>query len=254
MDIDTTRANISRIYDYVLGGHHNFEVDRAAANQIVQFFPSYPRWARLNRWFLQMIAGRWDAEGYHNVLDLGSGMPTQDHFHNMMPNARVLYTDNDPVTVAFAGEVVGDNPNVSYLHVDIRQPAPILEAADQFFVGERRVAIGCIGIAYFVDDVSLTQIMGALHDWAAPGSTMALSFVYGEINTAANRAASEEFRRNGVEIFPRAEPSMRRLVTPWRITEIRPVASWLNVEHLIQESDREGANAEIYGAILSHEG
>ncbi|NTW98087.1 MAG: hypothetical protein HGB28_06000, partial [Oscillochloris sp.] len=47
--MDTTRPNISRVYDYMLGGHHNFEVDRATAQHILQIFPSYPVWARLNR-------------------------------------------------------------------------------------------------------------------------------------------------------------------------------------------------------------
>lgn len=252
MNIDTSKPNISRIYDYVLGGHHNFEVDRMAANQILQVFPSYPRWARLNRWFLQMVATRWGANNYNNILDLGSGMPTQDHFHSMIPGAKVLYTDNDDVTVAFAKEVVGHHPDVSYLQVDIRDMSSILNSADQFFGGERTIAIGCIGIAYFVDEQNLSAMLRALYDWSAPGTEMALSFLYSEMTTDANRAALEFFRRSGVDIFSRDEAAMRRIAAPWHFDEVKPLATWLNVEHMIQESDREGSNAEMYGAILRH--
>lgn len=147
MIIDTTRPSVGRIYDYVLGGHHNFESDRAAAAQVLKVFPSYPVWARLNRWFLQMVAERWAANGYRHVLDLGSGMPTQGHFHTVMPDAKVLYTDHDPVTVAYAADVLEDHPSALFVQADIREPSTIFEAADQHFGGVRRVAIGCIGIS-----------------------------------------------------------------------------------------------------------
>ena len=146
MNIDSTKPSIGRIYDYVLGGHHNFEVDRVAAQNILKMFPSYPRWARLNRWFLQAIAERWDAQGYTQILDLGSGMPTQGHFHMLLPNARVLYTDNDPMTVAYASQVLGDNPLVAFVQVDINDPVQLLDAANKHFGDDHKVAIGAIGI------------------------------------------------------------------------------------------------------------
>ena len=33
--IDTTRPNVARIYDFLLGGKDNFAVDRAAARQLI---------------------------------------------------------------------------------------------------------------------------------------------------------------------------------------------------------------------------
>src|SRR5829696_7048124 len=115
MPIDVTKPNVGRIYDYVLGGHHNFEADRAAAEQMLKVFPAYPRWARLNRWFLQMVAARWAVEGHKRVLDLGSGLPTQGHLHDAIPDAKVIYTDMDSVTVTYALEMLGDNPAVTYI-------------------------------------------------------------------------------------------------------------------------------------------
>src|SRR5690349_13462957 len=170
MNIDTSKPSIGRIYDYVLGGHHNFEVDRTAAQQILKVLPSYPTWARLNRWFLQLVAEQWASSGHNHILDLGSGMPTQGHFHSAAPHAKVLYTDLDAVTVAYAHEVIGENPLVSYIQADMRDPAEIFVAADQLFQRERRVAIGFIGLSYFLDDDSVRNLARMLHDWAAPGS------------------------------------------------------------------------------------
>jgi O-methyltransferase involved in polyketide biosynthesis len=253
MNIDTTKPSIGRIYDYVLGGHHNFEADRVAAQQILKVFPSYPTWARLNRWFLQMVAEQWASSGYNHILDLGSGMPTQGHFHSAAPQAKVLYTDIDPVTVAYAQEVIGDNPLVSYHQVDLREPSEILDTANRLFEGQRRVAIGFIGLSYFLDDQSVAQIARMLYDWAAPGSVMALSYVAVQTNDQSTQERLESFTRNSAQVFIRDEAQVRALMAPWSVREIQPLASWLGVEHLVAASDREGVGAEMYGVMLGHE-
>jgi hypothetical protein len=248
--MDSTKPNISRIYDYVLGGQHNLEVDRNAAQHILQVFPAYPRWARLNRDFLQTLARRWAAEGQTRILDLGSGMPTQGHFHSVVPTARVLYSDNDPVTVAYARTIIGDNPAVAYLEADVRQTEPLLRAAEQHFQGERKVAIGFIGVAYFIDDASLARVMRTLHDWAAPGSVMALSHAWAEELTENARQRLESFKRGGVELLPRSEAALRRLVAPWEVRELAPLESWPGVTTQLQESDRGDTNVGMLGAYL----
>jgi O-methyltransferase involved in polyketide biosynthesis len=254
MATDSSKPSVGRIYDYVLGGHHNFEVDREAARQILKILPSYPTWARLNRWFLQMIAGRWAAEAQRNILDLGSGLPTQGHFHECAPNSLVLYSDYDPVTVAYAHEVLGDNPSALYLQADTRDIRTILAAADQFFGGQRKVAIGCIGVAYFVDDTDLARIMRELHAWAAPGSVMALSFIFADMTNPHAQEMRDMYQRNAADVYLRDEAQVRQLCAPWQFQECQPLAAWLEVEHLVQESDREGVNTEMYGALLTHGG
>lgn len=39
-----------------LGGHHNFEVDREAAQQFLKYVPGAKKLAQLNRWFLRLVA------------------------------------------------------------------------------------------------------------------------------------------------------------------------------------------------------
>jgi hypothetical protein len=41
------------MYDYFLGGSHNFDVDRQAAEQVIKLMPFVTKFARLQRWTLQ---------------------------------------------------------------------------------------------------------------------------------------------------------------------------------------------------------
>ena len=95
---DPTRPHIGRIYDFMLGGHLNYEVDRLAAAEILKTAPNYPKWARLNRWFLQFVATEWAQAGREQVMDLATGLPTKGHFNDLMPDARILFSDNDPIS------------------------------------------------------------------------------------------------------------------------------------------------------------
>lgn len=251
MNIDTSKPNISRVYDYVLGGHHNFEVDRQVAEGILKVAPSYPRWARLNRWFLQMTGERWADAGHAHILDLASGMPTAGHLHTVLPAAKIVYCDNDAMTAAYAEQVVGELPNVRYLHADVTAPEPILAAADSFFAGERQVAIGFIGIAYFLDDATVSKLAQALHEWSVPGSVMAMTIASSNGMSPELDATLALFKKMNAQIFLRSPERLAELMQPWQITTIKPLATWLNLETLITEEDRFNVGIEMYGALLS---
>ena len=75
--IDTSRPSAGRIYDYILGGHHNFEVDRQAADQIISLIPFLPKAMRLQRWCLQDLAVELtEKRQYDVIVDFASGLPT----------------------------------------------------------------------------------------------------------------------------------------------------------------------------------
>ena len=253
MIVDTTKANISRIYDYMLDGHNNFEVDRRAAEEVLKVFPAYPRWAKLNRWFLQLMGEQWAAQGQKRILDLGTGIPTQGHLHTILPDAKILYTDNDPIAVAYAKELLQNTPNVTFEQVDMRDATTVIKLAEQTFGADRQVAIGCIGISYFVDDTRLQELMQALHDWAAPGSVMAMTVPYSDFASEDGQQTAEFFKRNNAELFLRHEPEIRTLCAPWNMTAIKPLTQWLDVRHLMQETDYVD-NTEFNGLLFEHAG
>jgi hypothetical protein len=75
-----------------------------------------------------------------------------------------------------------------------------------------------------------------------------------QLDNPQAKAKLENFKRNSAQIYIRDEVQVRALMAPWKVTEIRPLASWLGVEHLVEESDREGIGTEMYGVMLVHEG
>jgi hypothetical protein len=75
--IDVTVPNVARMYDYMLGGYHNFQVDREYVDQVERTFPKARDGAYANRAFLcravEWLAGE---GGVRQFLDIGSGIPT----------------------------------------------------------------------------------------------------------------------------------------------------------------------------------
>ena len=146
MTIDISRPQIGRIYDYVLGGTFNHEADRKAARAMMELIPAYPRWARYNRAYLAHVGKRWAKEGRKRVLDLGSGLPTQGHFNEHMPDAAILFSDNDPLSVAQGQQLLAYTPDMAYCQGDLRHPDVLVAEAASFFGAERVLAVGCIGV------------------------------------------------------------------------------------------------------------
>lgn len=108
--IDISVPSVSRIYDYYLGGSHNFEVDRQTARRAMEFMPGLPKIMQANRAFMRRAVRHAVAEGVTQFLDIGSGIPTFGNVHEVAqaasPQARVVYVDHDPVAVAHSRAVL----------------------------------------------------------------------------------------------------------------------------------------------------
>jgi hypothetical protein len=250
---DTSKPHLGRIYDFMLGGHHNYEVDRQAAAQILKVAPTYPKWARANRWFLQFVASEWEAAKRERVLDLATGLPTKGHFNDMMPAARILFTDNDPLSVAYGGDLLAGSPNMRYRLADVAAPSTIVAQAEEFFAGERVIAISCIGIAYLVPDAVLAAVLRALYDWCAPGSVLALTFGTFVENGDRDQlaAAIEAFKRHGnVSMHLRTHEELLALASPWRATCVRSLPDWLGVPDMFTREELESQGGSMGGAFF----
>src|SRR5262245_13031548 len=69
-------ATAARIYDYLLGGVHNYPADRELAQTVVSSFPLAAAGIRANRAFLRRAVRHLTASGVRQFLDVGSGIPT----------------------------------------------------------------------------------------------------------------------------------------------------------------------------------
>src|SRR5690348_1827512 len=103
-DIDVSRPNAARIYDYFLGGSHNFTVDRELGDKVLAVIPGGRSQAVANRRFLRRAVTYCVEAGIRQFLDIGSGIPTVGNVHQvaggLAPESRVVYVDMDPVAVA----------------------------------------------------------------------------------------------------------------------------------------------------------
>jgi O-methyltransferase involved in polyketide biosynthesis len=254
MGADVTEPHIGRIYDYLLGGTFNHEVDRRAAEAMVARMPAYPRWARSNRSFLGRAGKRWAAQGRTAVLDLGSGLPTQGHLDASLPDARILFADIDPLTVAQGREILAGAPGRAYVQADLRAPDPLLAQAAAFFGNEPELAVGCIGVVYFLSDDEVRLLMQRLHAFCAPGSTMALSFPAlpeGQLTDEVKEVIRELSRIARIAFFHRTADEIAALVAPWRIEAIQKLDAPLP-PHAPSSSPMDAF--AVYGAFAQHDG
>ena len=113
--LDTSLPNVARIFDYLVGGTANFEVDRQAAAEMLKILPSLRKWTRLRRAFIQEAAQILYSEGFTQFLDLASGVPSNDHLHAFAPDCRIVYSDINPVAVSYGRSLFSDQENIAYI-------------------------------------------------------------------------------------------------------------------------------------------
>jgi len=220
--IDTTKPNAGRMYDYYLGGSHNFDVDRQAAEQMLKLFPFIRQATRLQRWTLQDLAVELTTHrGYEVIIDFASGLPTNDHLHyKVPPGTMVIYSDYDPVVVEYAHQILGHTPNVYFFNADVHQPEELLQRDEVQRLGgnKRRVAFVTWEISVFISDAEWRHAAQALYEWAAPGSCWAFNAQGAEINTAhpAVIQGIKIYEQMGTPVYPRTLREYEELLKSWQ--------------------------------------
>jgi hypothetical protein len=174
--VDSSKPSAGRMYDYYLGGNHNFEVDRQAAEQVLKIMPFAAKYTRLQRWALQDIAVELsEKRGFDVIIDFASGLPTNDHIHNKVPKGTiVIYSDYDPVIVEYARDILKNAPSVYFFQGDARHPEELLgrPEVEKILTGRRKVAFVYWGVSAFLEDDDIVHAVHYLYDWAAPGSCL----------------------------------------------------------------------------------
>jgi hypothetical protein len=172
----------ARMYDYFLGGYHNFEVDRAAAAQVMAVYPDAPRVTQANRAFLRRAVHFLLDQGVTQFLDIGSGIPTIGNVHEVAqqanPAARVVYVDSDPVAVAHSESLLRDNPTAAIIHADARELDGILAhpEAQRLLDFDKPVAVLLVALLhFFTDDEAAHRLMRDVRGALPPGSYVAIS-------------------------------------------------------------------------------
>ncbi len=214
---DVNRASVARVYDALLGGTQNFQVDRDLAHTLEAVDPMVRAAARANRAFLARAVRFLLKAGVRQFLDLGSGIPTMGNVHEIAqaiaPTARVVYVDSDPVAAAHSKALLLGNPNAASLQADLREPAAILRApvVRDLIDFDEPVAVLLVTILHFIPEAAdPVGITSTLRDALPVGGYLAISHLTHERNEQSVLPMAKAVSKAAVEVVPRSRAQILR--------------------------------------------
>ena len=199
--VDTKRANVARVYDYLLGGSHHFLADQDLGRSLSAVDPNVRAIARANRDFLGRAVRFLCGAGIRQFLDIGSGIPTQGNVHEAAqaadPQARVVYADIDPVAIAHSQVILAENPNAGAIQADLRDPAAILadDTTRRLLDFRQPAGLLLVSVLPFLPDADDPwHTVAVLRDALAPGSYLAVCHATSEGRPATTQAMDKVYR------------------------------------------------------------
>ncbi|MFF8785844.1 SAM-dependent methyltransferase [Streptomyces sp. NPDC015125] len=204
-EIDTSRPHPARMYDYYLGGWDNYEVDRVAAERVIEVHPQVRLSARANRAFMRRAVRELVAGGIRQIIDIGTGIPTSPNTHEVAretaPDTRVVYVDNDPIVATHAGARLTNAERTGFVLGDVRDPKALLDhpTVRELIDFDRPVALLLVAVLHFIrDDEDPAGLIATLAEALPAGSHLVLSHATGEPYEAYEAGRTDERARDGV--------------------------------------------------------
>ena len=211
--IDTSRPHPARIYDYLLGGKDNYEVDRDAGDELVAAAPEARIGVRANRAFMRRAVRHVVGGGVRQILDLGTGLPTSPNVHEIAqevaPEVRVAYIDNDPIVYTHGNALLSRTGATSIVLGDVRDPRAVLDHPEvrEVIDFDQPVALLLVALLHFVtEEENPRQIVATLRDALPAGSCLVLSHATGDFadrsgaQAVYNKATATMNLRNHAEV------------------------------------------------------
>lgn len=253
--LNTEVPNLARIFDYLSGGTINYEVDRHAAQSMLNVIPSLGKWVRLRRAFIQEAAAQLHMAGFRQFLDFGSGMPADDHIHAFAPEANVVFSDLNPVAVSYGQGILSNQERVAYIRGDVRQIEQVFMAPEVRRLIDRKqpTAIGLNGVMLFLNPAENHHMAKALHEWAPDGSKIFMVF-----QTRADKEMPVEYdqfrkmcRSAGLPIELYTYKQSMDMMQPWQPASIQPITEFLELpEDFISPVDETAMGLAFYAVFL----
>jgi O-methyltransferase involved in polyketide biosynthesis len=241
--VNTAMPNVARIYDYFLSGKDNFAADRAAATTIAEAAPDVVRRVRENRAFLGRAVRFAAKAGVRQFIDIGTGLPTRDNVHQvaqrLVPDARVVYVDNDPVVLIHARALLATDARTVVVDADMREPAKILQHAkeSEFIDLDQPVAVLMLAVLHFLPDMDQAAgIVATFRQAMAPGSYLVISHATaGDMRPQNLSLAVQTYATTSIgSITPRSHAEIGSFFDGLELQEpgLVPVAYWRPEEEI----------------------
>lgn len=231
------RPSAARVYDYYLGGNHNWAVDRDFAQKILALYPETKFAAITNREFLGRAVRFAVEQGIRQFVDIGSGLPSAGNVHEVADKAdpdkscRVVYIDNEPIAHAHATILLAKNADkdrhfaldanffdrdrlwqqvIDSGYIDPRQPVCLLAVALLHFMGP---------------DPGPEEPLSYFRDQLAPGSLLVLSHGSNdELEHEAATQAAANYQKTSNPIHLRTRDEFTAMFGDWPL--VRPGVVW----------------------------
>lgn len=226
--IDTGKPHPARVYDWLLGGKDNYRVDQGVGEKLP---PEAKDAARQNRAFMNRAAAWLAGTGVDQFLDIGTGIPTKPNLHQIVqeivPTARIVYTDNDPIVLRHAEALLISRPEgaTDYIQADVRDPKAILDHARGFLDFGRPIALSLIALMHFIpDDQDPYGVVRTLVDSLPAGSALVLSHAASDRYTELADMVTAQYAKGGIRLGFRTRTEVGRffegldLVDPGLVT------------------------------------
>jgi hypothetical protein len=250
--VDASVPSAGRVYDYLLGGHHNFEVDRRAAEYVISLAPFVTKFVRLQRWCLRDVAHELTTvRGYDTIIDFASGLPTPDNLHGVTPEGTtVIYSDYDPVVVQYAHEILGDTPNIHFFEANAARPEELLGRPEvqEILQGRRNVAVVYWGVGLFLADDDIRHAASYLHDWT--GERACFAFNLQGVGLSRDNPAGfkilDMYAKMGSSAHVRSAEEYQELLKPWQVDDkgLMALLAW----HGLDQSEMSGMDLDQFGS------
>ena len=220
--IDTAAPNAARVADFLNEGRNNFEADRRAARvmmasapAIAEIVPAVLAFHRRAVRFLALEAG------IRQFLDVGTGLSgveiSGSTAQAVDPACRVVYVDDDPMTLAHVRAFSRSTPQgaIAALDAKLTDPAALLAGSAATLDFRRPVAVLLPSTLPFIPSTErAAAIVAGLLAALSPGSYLALCHVASDLDPALgagveswNKMSSQQFTlrsRAEVAASPRA--------------------------------------------------
>jgi hypothetical protein len=243
--VEPDQASPARVYDWFLGGSHNFAVDREVAERAVQLMPAIPEMARANRHFLRRAVVAVAGFGVDQFLDLGSGIPTVGNVHEVArevnPAVRVAYVDVDPVAVEHSKAILGDDPDSYVLRANLLDAAGVLadDGLRALLDLSRPVCLLMVAVGHFIaDDAALGGAIALYRDAVPSGSYIVVSHGSEEKPSDHSEKIRALYARGGTSTVSRNADEITALIEGWEPIEpgIVYAQDWRPIDHEITGS------------------
>jgi len=234
-EVDLERPSAARVYDYYLGGFHNFPADREMAKEAIRMWPELPLMMQANRGFLRRAVRFAVGQGITQFLDIGSGIPTVGNSHEVArradPSSRVVYVDVDPVAVAHSRALLADDPATEVVQADLRDPDRILddESLHRLIDLDRPVAILLVAVLHFVaDDDDPRAVIARLRDAVPPGSFLVISHASQDGQPLLADSHQRLYARTPTPMTMRSQPEIVEFFNGFDLVEpgVVPIQRW----------------------------